>query len=110
MLSIQIKAQSITEGWTDRWMDRWEKPVGVAYPRQNTVEPRFLDSAVNGNPPLVIHMLRSQIFLAFNSRWITSTHLAVNRLYQSNVLVSKELKLFLSGEPTVAHRGEAPES
>ena len=29
------------------------------------VEPRFLDSAFNGNPPLMTHMLWSQIFLAF---------------------------------------------
>ena len=30
-----------------------------------TVEPRFLDNAVNGYPPLMDNKLRSQIFLAF---------------------------------------------
>ena len=31
----------------------------------NTVEPRFLDNAVNGYPPLMDNELWSQIFLAF---------------------------------------------
>ena len=33
--------------------------------RGGTVEPRFLDNAVNGYPPLMVNKLRSQIFLAF---------------------------------------------
>ena len=31
----------------------------------STVEPRFLDNAINGYPPLMDNKLRSQIFLAF---------------------------------------------
>ena len=37
----------------------------LKYIELHTVEPRFHDNAINGNPPLVYNKLRSQIFLAF---------------------------------------------
>ena len=42
-----------------------KKVNGYLLMNVSTVEPRFLDNAVNGYPPLVDNKLRSQIFLAF---------------------------------------------
>ena len=43
----------------------WMQYIVYLLKNKGTVEPRFLDNAINGNPPLMDNRLQSQIFLAF---------------------------------------------